>query len=113
MRSSRSGQPKPEDYQIVLEWSDEDACYIATLPAWQNVRTHGSTIAAATKSAYEVLAMLIANAIERREPLPHVQRAFSGKLNLRLPQSLHARLAREAEREGVSLNQLIVAKLAS
>jgi hypothetical protein len=35
----------------------------------------------------------------------------SGKFVLRLPHSLHAALAREAEDEGVSLNQLAVSKL--
>jgi predicted HicB family RNase H-like nuclease len=35
----------------------------------------------------------------------------SGAFNLRLPKSLHAALVLEAEREGVSLNQLCVAKL--
>jgi hypothetical protein len=37
---------------------------------------------------------------------------YSGNLRLRLPVSLHGRLAREAEREGVSLNQWIVSRLA-
>ena len=36
----------------------------------------------------------------------------SGKFVVRLPKSLHAALEREAKREGVSLNQLVVAKLA-
>jgi site-specific DNA-methyltransferase (adenine-specific) len=36
----------------------------------------------------------------------------SGKFVVRLPRSLHAALEREAEAEGTSLNQLIVAKLA-
>ena len=36
----------------------------------------------------------------------------SGKLMLRLPKSLHAALATEAQAEGVSLNQLLVGKLA-
>jgi predicted HicB family RNase H-like nuclease len=36
----------------------------------------------------------------------------SGRFVVRLPQSLHAALEQEAEREGVSLNQLVVAKLA-
>ncbi|MBI3823875.1 MAG: toxin-antitoxin system HicB family antitoxin [Planctomycetes bacterium] len=35
----------------------------------------------------------------------------SGKFVVRLPRSLHAALEAEAEREGVSLNQLVVAKL--
>jgi predicted HicB family RNase H-like nuclease len=48
-------------------------------------------------------------------PEPPVQpqrREYSGKFNVRVPKSLHAALAREAEAEGVSLNQLVVAKLA-
>lgn len=36
---------------------------------------------------------------------------FSGKLMVRLPKTLHAALHHEAEREGVSLNQLILAKV--
>ena len=40
------------------------------------------------------------------------RREYSGKFNVRVPKSLHAALANEAEAEGVSLNQLVVAKLA-
>ena len=36
----------------------------------------------------------------------------SGKFVVRLPKSLHAALENEANREGVSLNQLVVVKLA-
>jgi predicted HicB family RNase H-like nuclease len=47
------------------------------------------------------------------EPPVNPQRSeYSGKFNVRVPKSLHAALAREAEDEGVSLNQLVVAKLA-
>ena len=40
------------------------------------------------------------------------RREYSGKFNVRVPKSLHAALASEAAAEGVSLNQLVVAKLA-
>ena len=40
------------------------------------------------------------------------KQTHSGKLNVRLPAELHAELATEAERQGVSLNTLIVALLA-
>jgi len=47
------------------------------------------------------------------EPVVGPQRwEYSGKFNVRVPKSLHAALASEAEAEGVSLNQLVVAKLA-
>lgn len=38
---------------------------------------------------------------------------YNGKILIRVPKSVHAALAHEAEQEGVSLNQLIVAKLAA
>lgn len=37
---------------------------------------------------------------------------FSGKLNIRIPKTLHCQLSREAHRDGVSLNQYIIYKLA-
>ena len=41
-------------------------------------------------------------------PVGPQQREYSGKFNVRVPKSLHAALASEAEAEGVSLNQLVV-----
>jgi predicted HicB family RNase H-like nuclease len=49
-----------------------------------------------------------------RLPEPEVRSSreeYSGKFVVRVPKSLHAALAAEAESEGVSLNQLVVAKL--
>lgn len=43
---------------------------------------------------------------------PASQEDYSGKFIVRLPKSLHMRLAVEAEREGVSLNQYTLYKLA-
>jgi HicB family len=45
-------------------------------------------------------------------PVGPQRREYSGKFNVRVPKSLHAALASEAQAEGVSLNQLVVAKLA-
>lgn len=45
-------------------------------------------------------------------PVGPQRREYSGKFNVRVPKSLHAALVNEAEAEGVSLNQLVVAKLA-
>ena len=95
-----------------MQWSDEDACYVVTIPAWQNARTHGATIEEAVRNAQEVLELLIESARRHHEAIPERERRFSGNLRLRLPVSLHGRLAREAEREGVSLNQWIVSRLA-
>src|SRR5262249_32684138 len=45
-------------------------------------------------------------------PPSDVAADYSGQLRLRLPRSLHERLAREADIEGVSLNQWMVSLLA-
>ncbi len=47
-------------------------------------------------------------------PLPESMRkeSYSGKFPLRMPKSLHGKLAKAAAREGVSLNQYIVSLLA-
>jgi len=45
-------------------------------------------------------------------PMPVDVDNYSGKFVLRLPKSLHARLALEAEKDGVSLNQYALYKLA-
>lgn len=44
-------------------------------------------------------------------PLPTSAEDFSGKFVVRLPKTLHQRLAIEAEKEGVSLNQYALYKL--
>ena len=45
-------------------------------------------------------------------PVPGTADKYSGKFIVRLPKTLHQRLAIEAEKEGVSLNQLALYKLA-
>jgi predicted RNase H-like HicB family nuclease len=76
LRSSRA--PKPEDYRVVIEWSAEDECYLARLPAWQDVRTHGKTVGEAAEQAREVLEMLLATARRKRQEVPPPQRNLSG-----------------------------------
>lgn len=53
------------------------------------------------------------SALEHDDPIPEPRagNAFSGKLVLRMPKSLHAQAARTADREGVSLNTLILTAL--
>ena len=46
-------------------------------------------------------------------PEPLRDEDFSGRFNLRIPKSLHKRLAMAAKEEGVSLNQLAMYLLAN
>jgi len=67
------------------------------------------------QASAEDLAAIAAAAGEEAEPLRDVigeLEGYSGKLVLRIPRSLHRELKKEAEREGVSLNQYMLYKLA-
>lgn len=60
-------------YTIIIQWSDEDQCYVVLLPEFTNVMqpcTHGDTYEEALKNAQEVLEMLIETALELGETLP-------------------------------------------
>jgi hypothetical protein len=48
-----------------------------------------------------------------QEGQPDARPTHSGRLLVRMPQSLHAELARAAEQEGVSLNAFVTGALAS
>ena len=54
-------------YSILIQWSDEDQCYIVSLPEFgKYAKTHGNTYEEALKNAQEVLELLI----EDRSNLP-------------------------------------------
>lgn len=61
---------------------------------------------------YKAIRQLIDAAEERSGLVEGATPKKSGRFVVRLPRSLHAALEAEAEREGVSLNQLVVTKLA-
>ena len=61
---------------------------------------------------YKQIRKLIGEAVARTGLVEGATPQKSGRFLVRLPQSLHAALEREAQQEGVSLNQLVVVKLA-
>ena len=61
---------------------------------------------------YKSIRRLLHEAIEKFGLVEGATPKKSGRFVVRLPQSLHLALEREAEREGVSLNHLVVTKLA-
>lgn len=60
---------------------------------------------------YRKIRQLVSDAVERHGLVEGATPRKIGRFVVRLPQSLHAALEREAASEGVSLNQFVVAKL--
>ena len=60
-------------YTIIVQWSDEDQCYVVTLPEFHDVMqpvTHGETYEEAFQNAQEVLELLVESALKEGETLP-------------------------------------------
>ena len=58
-------------YTITIQWSEEDQCYVVSLPEWgEYCHTHGDTYEEALKNAQEVLELLIESALNNNEALP-------------------------------------------
>lgn len=76
----------------------------------------GETRAEALEMIDDAMRAWLAAALEDGVSIPlpaAIQlKSYSGKFPLRMPKSLHRKLAESAEKEGVSLNQHIVALLA-
>jgi antitoxin HicB len=58
-------------YSIIMEWSDQDQVYIASLPEWGDLmHTHGETYEEVLQRGRELIELLIASRRVNGEALP-------------------------------------------
>ncbi len=99
-------------YPVIL-YPDPEGGYVAQIKDLPGCLTQGETLDEAIANINEARELWIETAYEAGDeiPLPSSDDTYSGKLLLRMPKSLHRRLAEAADRENVSLNQYIVSVL--
>src|SRR5688572_27125976 len=109
---------KPLDYYLGLDYSfhavaDEEGGWTIIFPDLPGCLTMVDTLDELPFMVEDVRRLWIETEYEDGAdiPLPSYPEEYSGKFNLRLPRSLHHRLADSAERDGVSLNQYVVGLL--
>ena len=111
-----ANMPHFEDYpfQITPLSEDEGGGYLITFPDLPGCMSDGETPEEAVEMGRDAFASWMAVYLEdvREIPAPGSGGPAPGKFNMRAPKSLHAKLARQAEVEGVSMNTLAVALLA-
>ena len=100
-------------YSMRVFWSAEDEAFIAVCPELSDLSAFGETQETAVHELRIAIQLAVRSMVEDDEPIPapHSEPSYSGQFRARLPRSLHARLAEQAAREGVSLNTLLVSKL--
>lgn len=102
-----------DKYLKIVEWSDEDGCYIGTAPGLVIGGVHGkdqARVFARLCSTVEE-AILLLKREGRPLPKPTIDKKCSGKILLRIPSELHKVLAIKAVQAGESVNKLIQQEL--
>ena len=109
----KSKTPAARDYVKIVEWSDEDACYVGSAPPLIGQCCHGKDEAAVYGELCRIVEEWIAIFRKNGKPLPDpsANREYSGKFVLRLDPQLHKYLALRAIQDGESLNAFVVKKL--
>lgn len=101
-------------YRVGITRDEATSEWVAHVEELAGCEARGLTLPEAAGAIRSAMQEWIREALaeEREVPEPS-QRTHSGRLLVRMPPTLHAELARVADDEGVSLNQLITGALAS
>ena len=105
---------KPLDYYLGLEYTfeviaDLGGGYVIRYPDLPGCLSQTDDINEVVPFATEIRELWIETEYEDGHsiPLPTYPEEYSGKFNLRIPKSLHRKLAKSATADGVSLNQYV------
>lgn len=97
---------KSDAYLKVVEWSEEDQCYIGSCPGLMFGGVHGRTEKEVYDKLCKVVEEWIADSESNGMPLPEAtsDRKYSGKFVLRVTEDIHKALWIRAAQRGESLN---------
>jgi predicted HicB family RNase H-like nuclease len=102
-------------YTYRVTWSAEDGEHVGLCAEFPSL----SWLAATPEKALAGIRKVVREAVVEMEtagepvPAPLAEKHFSGEFRVRIPPHLHRSLAVEAAEQGISLNRLASAKLAS
>jgi predicted HicB family RNase H-like nuclease len=102
-------------YTYRIEWSEEDQVHLARCLEFPSLITHGKTPEKALKEIELVVAESIKWIEEEKGTVPEPlgTRHYKGNITLRVPPEVHKALAMLSAEQGVSINQLVLSRLAT
>ncbi|MBN4054483.1 type II toxin-antitoxin system HicB family antitoxin [Nitrospira defluvii] len=97
-----------DPYIKLVEWSEEDQCYIGSSPGFIGSCCHGKDEAKVYKQLCGIVEEWVDIHQQEGLPLPEsfAGKSFSGKFVIRVGTELHKALAIKAAKSGASLNHL-------
>ncbi|MDB6128173.1 MAG: HicB family protein [Verrucomicrobia bacterium] len=112
-----SGQIKAQArrYLKVVEWSDEDGCYIGSAPPIIGQSCHGSSEAEVLRQLNVIVDEWVEIFLRNGKtlPPPSAGKTYSGKFLVRVSPALHQQAVVKAMARGESLNQFVAEALAN
>jgi predicted HicB family RNase H-like nuclease len=104
-----------DHYTYRVTWSSEDQEFVGLCSELPSLSWLAKSQEKALSGIRKVVATAIADMQTNGEmvPVPLAEKRYSGEFRIRIPPQLHRALATEAAEQGVSLNRLASAKLAS
>ena len=97
-------------YRMEIIPDKEEGGFVVSYPELPGCISCGETLEEAIASADDAKKEWLYAALEdgRDIPMPDNLNAYSGQLRLRMPKSLHKRLAIKSKEEGISMNQYCI-----
>lgn len=111
----RKASPKSDRYTYRVTWSAEDGEHVGLCAEFPSL----SWLANSPEEALAGIRKLVNETVREmgrsseQVPEPLSEKHYSGEFRVRIPPQVHRSLALDAAEQGVSLNRLVSAKLAS
>ena len=104
-----------DHYTYRVTWSAEDQEHVGLCTEFPSLSWLAATPEEALKGIRTVVHEVVKDLKANAEPIPEplAERRYSGEFRVRIPPELHRQLAMAAAEQGISLNRLASAKLAS
>ncbi len=112
MRKSESAA-HANRYVKVVEWSDEDRCFIGSAPPLVGQCCHGATEEEVMRQLPGIVADVIEMMLKHGDPFPTgtAGKEYSGNFVVRMPPEMHKKTALKAMARGQSLNEFVTEAL--
>jgi predicted HicB family RNase H-like nuclease len=99
-------------YLKLVRWSEEDRCYVGSVPGWIGDCCHGRDEMEVYRKVCDIVDEWVETYRKEGRPLPRpTNRRYSGRFVLRTGTDLHRILCVQALAEGESLNSFVVKAL--
>ncbi len=101
-------------YLKIVEWSDEDRCFVGRCPGLFLGGCHGADETEVYRELCGIVEDHVADLLAKRERLPAATagKSYSGKFIVRIDPELHRKAALKASFRNESLNQYVANALA-